>query len=103
LHSVRGWLETEASDIEKRRVHTYLGAELSDEETVRELIRIAQASIADISIIPLQDLLFLGADTRMNHPAKSEGNWRWRVNPEQFEKIPVTLLRDYAKTYGRGG
>jgi 4-alpha-glucanotransferase len=102
-NTVRGWLETEASDIEKRRVHTYLGAELSDEETVRELIRIAQASIADISIIPLQDLLFLGADTRMNHPAKSEGNWRWRVNPEQFEKIPVTLLRDYAKTYGRGG
>lgn len=98
----RGWLETEASDEEKRRIHRYIGAQLSDEETVVELIRIAQASIADIAIIPLQDLLFLGAHARMNHPAKLMGNWKWRVTPAQFEKIPVEQLREYARAYGRG-
>ncbi len=98
----RGWLETEASDEDKRRIHRYVGAKLSDEETVGELIRIAQASIADISIIPLQDLLYLGAHARMNHPAKLMGNWKWRATPEQFEKIPVELLREYARAYGRG-
>jgi 4-alpha-glucanotransferase len=98
----RGWLETEASEDDKRRIHRYVGAKLTDEETVEELIRLAQSSIADISIIPLQDLLYLGAHARMNHPAKLMGNWKWRVTPAQFEKIPVELLREYARAYGRG-
>lgn len=100
-NTVRGWLETEASVEDRRRVHRYIGSKLSDEETVTELIRLAQASIADISIIPLQDLLFLGAECRMNHPAKMIGNWKWRVTREQLEKIPVTLLKEYALAYGR--
>lgn len=98
----RGWLETEASVEDKRRIHRYVGATMSDEETAAELIRLAQSSIADISIIPLQDLLYLGAHARMNHPAKLMGNWKWRVTPDQFERIPVELLRDYARAYGRG-
>jgi 4-alpha-glucanotransferase len=97
----RGWLETEATEEDKRRIHRYVGATMSNEETVAELIRLAQSSIADISIIPLQDLLYLGAHARMNHPAKLMGNWKWRVTPAQFEKIPVELLREYARAYGR--
>lgn len=100
-NTVRGWLENEATEEDKRRVCRYIGTRLSDEELAAELIRMAQASIADIAIIPVQDLLFLGADARMNHPAKLMGNWRWRLTREQMESIPVTLLKEYAIAYGR--
>src|SRR5205085_682010 len=55
-------------------------------------IRAAEDSIADLCIIPLQDVLGLGSDCRMNTPSSAEGNWRWRyaqnaLTPELARKL----------------
>ena len=48
------------------------------------LIRATQASVAQIAIVPAQDLLELGAEARMNTPAVAQGNWTWRAPENQW-------------------
>jgi 4-alpha-glucanotransferase len=62
------------------------------ENIVCELIRAAYASVADIVIIPMQDVLNLGGEARMNFPGKLGGNWAWRM---QWEQVPHTLPNTY--------
>ena len=64
-------------------------------------MRLAWASVADLAIAPLQDVLRVGNEARMNLPGKAEGNWRWRVDPrllkadlfEQLEVMTITYQR----------
>jgi 4-alpha-glucanotransferase len=74
--TTRGWWENGASEREKAAVETYLhpGAE----GVVWPLIRAAAASVADICLFPLQDILELGSEARMNTPSQPENNWAWR-------------------------
>ena len=44
-------------------------------------IRAAQTSVASLSVVPLQDVLGLGSEARMNTPSADEGNWKWRYQP----------------------
>jgi len=65
------------------------------------LIRAALASPAQLAIIPLQDLLELDSEARMNTPAQTEGNWRWRF---QWSQVPADLagrLAALVQIYGR--
>jgi 4-alpha-glucanotransferase len=82
-NTARGWFDTEAGHMEKKNLATYLGRMPKPDEIHWELIRLAMGSVADTAIIPLQDILGLGAGARMNRPAQSEGNWRWRA-PENL-------------------
>jgi len=59
---------------------------------VSELIRAAYASVADIVIIPMQDVLNLGGEARMNFPGKLGGNWTWRM---KWEQVPSNLPHTY--------
>ncbi len=59
---------------------------------VFELIRAAYASVADIVIIPMQDVLNLGGEARMNFPGKLGGNWTWRM---KWEQVPSNLPHTY--------
>jgi len=66
-----------------------------------ELIRTAYASVADIVIIPMQDILNLGTEARMNFPGKLGGNWTWRFDWEQIDSsIPLTY-KGMTKMYDR--
>jgi len=56
-----------------------------DGDIVSELIRTAYASVAVFVIIPMQDILNLGMDARMNFPSKTGGNWSWRFTWEQVD------------------
>lgn len=58
------------------------------------LIRLAWASVAHLAIAPLQDLLSLGSEARMNLPGRAEGNWRWRVDPALLTPAPFERLAD---------
>ena len=62
------------------------------ENIVFELIRAAYASVANIVVIPMQDILNLGGEARMNFPGKLGGNWTWRM---KWEQIPHTLTNTY--------
>jgi 4-alpha-glucanotransferase len=65
---------------ERHDVQVYLG-DLS-EGIHWALIRAAQSSVATLSVAPLQDVLGLGSEARMNKPSHPEGNWQWRFQPE---------------------
>jgi 4-alpha-glucanotransferase len=58
-------------------------------------------SVAKIAIIPMQDVLGLGSAARMNFPAKPEGNWRWRMRPDQITSRLADRLRKLTTAYGR--
>jgi 4-alpha-glucanotransferase len=66
-----------------------------------DLIRLALASVADRAIFPMQDLLGLGADSRMNAPGKATGNWDWQMLPNSLSEDLVGRLRFYTGVYGR--
>ena len=64
-------------------------------------MRVAMGSVAKIAIIPMQDVLGLGAEARMNLPARPEGNWRWRMRPGRTTARLAERLRKLTATYGR--
>jgi 4-alpha-glucanotransferase len=76
--TVVGWWRSGSSDQERRNAQAYLGR--SDDGVHWAFIRAAQCSPANLSIIPLQDVLGLGSEARMNTPSVYGGNWRWRFD-----------------------
>lgn len=66
-----------------------------------DFIRAAVSSVADTAIFPLQDVLGLGSEARMNRPSRSENNWHWRFLPEQLKPELGARLRELNRTYGR--
>lgn len=65
------------------------------------MIRAILASVADLAIIPLQDVLGLGSEARMNLPAKASGNWRWRFSAAQLTPEISDRLRELVRIYDR--
>jgi 4-alpha-glucanotransferase len=59
------------------------------------------ASVADTAVIPLQDILGLGSDARMNLPGSSSGNWRWRCRPGQLTPELSQRLKSMNEIYDR--
>lgn len=66
-----------------------------------DLIRAALASVAGTAIIPLQDVLGLGNEARMNLPASQTGNWVWRFKQEELTEESARRLKELTGTYGR--
>ena len=64
-------------------------------------IRAILASVASLAITPLQDILGLGTEARMNQPATSSGNWRWRFTREQLTPEIAQRMRGLTEIYGR--
>jgi len=65
-------------------------------------IRALEASVANTVLIPLQDVLGLGTDARMNRPATASGNWRWRYREGALKLEMAERLREMAELYDRG-
>ena len=75
-NTTRGWWDHEATKAEKEAVKTYLGC--SKKDVVWAMIRAAETSVADTCILPVQNLLELGDEGRMNMPSSTGDNWSWR-------------------------
>jgi 4-alpha-glucanotransferase len=101
-NTVRGWFEREAKPKDKKRLFRYLGRKTSPQEIPWELIRLAMMSVANLAIIPMQDILGLGAEARMNRPATGDGNWEWQLVPGELTPALVEKLRAMTQIYGRG-
>lgn len=93
-----GWYLS-ASEAERDLARRYLGAE--DEDVPWLLLRWAFASVADMALVPLQDVLGLDSSARMNTPGKAGGNWSWRFDWEQPGNWAAPVLRDLSLIYGR--
>jgi 4-alpha-glucanotransferase len=100
-NTIRGWFEKEASPEERQRVQQYLGRELTSQTVSVALIRLAMSSVARLCILPLQDVLNLGEEARMNWPSKSSGNWEWRVQKNQLTEEVANELLKKTRMYGR--
>lgn len=96
----RGWFAT-ASAHERRFAQTYFKSDAR--EIHWELIHAASQSVADYAIWPLQDVLGLGSEARMNRPGTADGNWRWRCAPGQVEPWMTRRLREISAVHGRNG
>jgi 4-alpha-glucanotransferase len=93
-----GWWRA-ASEEDRRHVQLYLGR--SGEDIGWDFIRLALASTADTAVVPLQDVLKLGSEARMNTPGRLGGNWSWRYTSGQLDRFAAERLRQLAELYGR--
>jgi len=100
-NTVRGWFEEETSVADRTRLARYLGHEVTADTVSQELIKLAMASVANTAIFPMQDVLGLGSDARMNTPSKADGNWRWRLRADQVTQEVTENLNHLTTTYGR--
>jgi 4-alpha-glucanotransferase len=100
-NTVRGWFDHEASQEAKKRLFSYLGHEPLAEQIHWEFIRLAMMSVAKTIIIPMQDVLGLGANARMNIPSTTLGNWQWRLLGHQLSDAIAGMLAQMATLYAR--
>ncbi|MEW6087867.1 MAG: 4-alpha-glucanotransferase [bacterium] len=101
-NTVKGWFKNEACQKEKERLFHYLGHKAGLKNVHLEFIRLAMESIADTVIFPMQDILGLGSESRMNKPSTTKGNWEWRLSPEQITKDIAGRLLKMTEICGRG-
>ena len=98
-NTAQGWYD-ELDDGMRDYVRRYL--ECSDGEVVWKLIRALMASNAMWVIFPMQDVLGLGADARMNVPSTCGGsNWSWKMGKEDLSTPSINTIRYYSELYGR--
>jgi 4-alpha-glucanotransferase len=96
-----GWYQS-AEESVRDHVRRYL--RVNGREIGWDLIRAAYASVAGLAVIPLQDLLSLGTEGRLNTPGQAAGNWGWRYRAEQLDRLErdsAGYLRELAELHGR--
>jgi 4-alpha-glucanotransferase len=93
-----GWWQS-TSEVVRDHVRRYLA--VPGHDVVWDLIRATFSSVADLAIVPLQDVLCLDSGSRMNVPGLAEGNWGWRVRVQAFNGPLGGRLRALAALYGR--
>jgi 4-alpha-glucanotransferase len=96
--TTRGWWDS-LSEESRDYVRRYLGIEASSIHW--SLIHAASASVAALSVFPMQDVLGLDATARMNCPGSSKGNWEWRFDWKQVAPWHAERLAELARLHGR--
>jgi len=92
----------EQTERERHAVRAYLGAE--DGRGIHwDMIRTVQSSVASTALVPMQDLLGLGSDARMNRPGQATGNWEWRFHKSDLTHELADRLGALSRIYGRAG
>jgi len=99
--TTRGWFEV-LPEYQRQNLWNYLKRPAGDSsEAAPALVHLAWSSAAALAIAPLQDLLNLGEEGRMNVPGRAQGNWRWRCTEEMLSASVFQGLRDLTTTSGR--
>lgn len=94
-----GWWQGEAKEGERECFKQYINGDVYQPNW--EMIRLGMSSVAHTFVMPLQDVLGLGASTRMNTPGKESGNWSWRCSPEAFTHHSKATLTHFTRLYSR--
>jgi 4-alpha-glucanotransferase len=101
--TTRGWYE-DLPEAERRNLWRYVKrAGGTSADVAPALLRLAWSSVAALAIAPLQDVLNLGREARMNQPGSPEGNWRWRCSDEMLSASAFQALRDLTHASARSG
>ncbi len=97
----RQWYE-ELPDFQRQNLWSYLKrAPAGDTEVAPALIHLGWSSRAALAVAPLQDLLNLGAESRMNIPGQASGNWRWRCREDMLYLSAFEWLQELTQTSRR--
>ena len=97
----RGWYE-ELPAYQRQNLWRYLQSPEGESGQVAwDLMRLAWSSVAALAVAPLQDVLNLGPEARMNVPGRSEGNWTWRYTEELLSVANFHSLRELTKSSNR--
>jgi 4-alpha-glucanotransferase len=96
--TAQGWYATAGED-EREMAGDYLGCE--EEDIAWGLIRAAYTSVAEVAIVPVQDILGLGSEGRMNRPGATDDNWNWRLRAGALTSGHAEKLRRLATITGR--
>src|SRR5262249_20709859 len=100
-NTTRGWFD-ELRDDQRQNLWRYLGRPGgAASEAAAALVRLGWSSTAALSLAPLQDLLNLGAQARMNVPGRADGNWGWRCTAEMLSDSAFQWLQDLTETSNR--
>ncbi len=97
--TVVGWWQSGAAEHERRNAEAYVGR--CADGIHWAFIRSAQCSAASLCIVPLQDVLGLGSEARMNTPSLNGGNWRWRFEQRQLKSELAEKLAHLAELSDR--
>jgi 4-alpha-glucanotransferase len=93
-----GWVKSLEKDIRKK---VLFYTDSNEKELIKKMIRLAWSSVAKLAVIPMQDILELGSEARMNTPGTPSGNWQWRLKKDQLKKEDAAWLSDITKIYSR--
>ena len=96
-----GWWQHGTTETERKAVYEYLNP--APDDVVWALMRTASTSVADVCLFPVQDILVLGSEARMNTPATPENNWTWRMAPEALNSKHALGLAQLAELADRDG
>ena len=96
--TVVGWFK-QASEADRRQVLEYINRDAKDIHW--SFVRLAWSSVANTAIVPMQDLLGLDSDARMNLPGTTGGNWKWRAKESDFPNELANALASLTNLYGR--
>jgi 4-alpha-glucanotransferase len=84
---------------ERNRALKYLGTDGSN--ISQDFMRLCLSSVSNTAIIPMQDILGLGNEARMNTPGRADGNWEWRFGYSQLREEKRSILKELTTIYGR--
>jgi 4-alpha-glucanotransferase len=96
-----GWFLSDSTPEERRNLSEYVGRDVTHRTVCADMVRLAMSSVADECVIPLQDILCLGADARMNTPSTRSGNWTWRFRSETLDAADSAALARMTSLFGR--
>ena len=96
-----GWFKTEANKAIRKQMEAYTGIPIKEKNINEVMERLAYSSIAKWVILPMQDILRLDEDARMNNPSSNEKNWLWRMIPKLVNKETEERLTNLVKLYNR--
>lgn len=100
-NTTRGWYQ-ELSDAPRQNVWRYLGLpSIKEDQIAPALLRLAWSSSAKLAVAPLQDVLNLAAEARMNVPGRPEGNWRWRATDKMLSVAAFEWLAELTQASKR--
>jgi 4-alpha-glucanotransferase len=96
--TTQGWYKT-SEDCDLDIVRRYMN--ISGENIAWDFIRLAYSTVCDIAIVPLQDVMKLGSEARMNTPGVPAGNWQWRYTTQMLKDEYAEGLSYLADLFGR--
>ena len=101
--TLAGWFAS-MNDRDKAFAREYIGNRYTPEEEIHwDFIRLALASVARLAVIPVQDYLGTGTESRTNEPSTLGKNWRWRMRSGDLDETLIGKCRRMARIYGRLG